>query len=72
MLRRRADATLVRDAPRLRSFLPFISPCCSEALIDLDLEVDTGLTFLEECNRNTPRGKRATLFHLFLRAIEIS
>ncbi len=71
MFRRRSDAQFVRDESRLRRFLPFISPRRNEALVYFEQEVvvDAALALLKDRNVNVPRERRATLFHLVIRAL---
>jgi len=66
-----ADATLVLDAPRLRRFLPYISPRRNDSLVyfESEVEIEAALDFLRERNGTAPREQRTTLFHLVLRAI---
>jgi len=68
---RRPDGTLVRDAPAVRRFMPYISPRRNDSLVyfAFDLEVESALHFLEERNRERPPEAPITLFHLILRAI---
>ena len=71
MLGRRPDATLVRDLPAIRRFMPFVSPRRNESLVYFaqELDVEAALAFVEERNRNRPPERPLTLFHLLLRAI---
>lgn len=73
MLGWRPDATLVRDAPAVRRFMPFISPRRNESLVwfSHDLNVERALGFLEERNRSRPPDAPMTLFHLVLRGIAL-
>lgn len=71
MFGRRPDATLVRDLPAIRRFMPFISPRRNESLVYFacDLEVERALAFVEERNRTRPPERPMTLFLLLLRAL---
>lgn len=71
MFGRRPDATLVRDLPAIRRFMPFISPRRNESLVYFacDLSVENALAFLGERNRRRPPERPMTLFHLLLRAL---
>lgn len=71
MFGRRPDATLVRDLPAIRRFMPFVSERRNESLVYFacDLSVDRALSFLEERNRLRPPERPITLFHLVLRAL---
>jgi hypothetical protein len=73
MFGRRPDATLVRDIPAVRRFMPFISPRRNSSLVYFahDLEVERALRFVEEHNRTGPADAPMTLFHLLLRATAI-
>jgi hypothetical protein len=68
---RRPDATLARDLPAIRRFMPFISPRRNESLVYFahDLPVERALAFVEERNRTRPADRPMTLFHLLLRAL---
>jgi len=71
MFGRRPDATLVRDAPALRRFMPFISPRRNDSVVYFaqEIEVERALAFLEEKNRSRPPEQPMTLFHLVLRSL---
>jgi len=71
---RRPDATLARDLPAIRRFMPFVSPRRNESLVYFEqtLPVDTALEFLERRNASRPPERRITLFHLVLRAIALT
>lgn len=71
MFGRRPDATLVRDLPAIRRFMPFISPRRNESLVYFacDLRVERAIAFVEERNRVRPPERPMTLFHLLLRAL---
>lgn len=71
MFGRRPDATLVRDLPALRRFMPFVSPRRNEAVVYFaqDVDVEAALRFADEQNRARPEAEPLTLFHLVLRAI---
>lgn len=71
MFGRRPDASLARDLPAIRRFMPFVSPRRNDSLVYFtnDLSVEAALAFLEERNRRRPADKPMTLFHLLLRAL---
>ena len=72
MFGRRPDADLVRGAPAMRRILPHVSPRRNDSLFYLpdQIEVEAALEFLDKHNRTRPADRPATLFHLFLRAID--
>ena len=71
MFGRRPDATLVRDLPAVRRFMPFVSPRRNESLVYFEhtVEVDAALRFAEERSRGRPPERRITLFHVILLAL---
>jgi hypothetical protein len=71
MFGRRPDASLVRDLPAIRRFMPFVSPRRNESLVYFaqDLDVEAAFAFLEQRNRERPPERPLTLFHLLLRAV---
>lgn len=71
MFGHRPDATLARDLPAIRRFMPFVSPRRNESLVyfEHDLPVERALAFVEERNRMRPADRPMTLFHLLLRAL---
>lgn len=71
MFGRRPDGTLVRDAPAVRRFMQLLTTRRNEALVYFrqDVDVEAALAFLDERNRDRPRERRITLFHLLLRAL---
>jgi hypothetical protein len=73
MFGRRPDASLVRDIPAVRRFMPFISPRRNDSLVYFahDLRVERALRFVEEHNRTATADAPMTLFHLLLRATAI-
>jgi hypothetical protein len=70
MFGRRPDATLVRDAGTMRTFMPYVSPRRNDSVFYLpqDIDVEAALEFLEKRNRERPPERPITLFHLFLRS----
>jgi hypothetical protein len=74
MFGRRPDATLVRDAPPVRRFMPFISPRRGESLVyfEQDVSVESALAFVEARNQERSDAPPLTLFHLVLRAIVLT
>lgn len=73
MFGRRSDGTLVRDLPKLRRFMPFVSPGRNESAFYYkhEIDADAALRFLDERNRNRAPNRQITLFHLYLRAIQL-
>ena len=71
MFGRRPDATLVRDLPAVRRFMPFISPRRNDSLVYFqhDMDVEAALAFCEERNRTRDPSRPITLFHVILAAI---
>ena len=70
MFGRRPDATLVRNAGTLRTFMPYVSPRRNDSVFHLpqDIDVEAALEFLEKRNRERPDDRPISLFHLFLRS----
>ena len=73
MFGRRSDGTVVRTLPKLRRFMPYVSPRRNDSLFFYrhEIEVDAALAFLERENQARPAGKQITLFHLYLRSIQL-
>jgi hypothetical protein len=73
MFGRRSDGTLVRNLPKLRRFMPFVSPRRNDSLFYYghEIEVDAALAFLERENQQRPPDKQLTLFHLYLRSVAL-
>jgi len=69
MFGRRPDASLVRELPAVRRFMPFVSPRRNESLVyfSYELNVERALRFVEERNRLRPPDAPMTLFQLILR-----
>lgn len=74
MFGRRSDATLVRDVPYLRRFMPFVSPRRNESLVyfKMDILVDRAYELLGELNEGVPSEQRVTMFHLLLRSMVLA
>jgi hypothetical protein len=74
MFGRRPDGALVRDASMTQRFLPYISPRRGDSLVYFTTEIEVGpaFEFLEALNRDRPRERRITLFHLYLRALTVA
>ena len=73
MFGRRSDGTLVRDLPKLRRFMPFVSPGrnASAFYYQHEIEVDAALKFLEQRNASRPADRQITLFQLYLRTVSL-
>ncbi len=71
MFGRRPDATLVRDLPAVRRFMPFISPRRNESLVyfEHDVDVESALAFAEERSAARDPKRPLTLFHVILAAL---
>lgn len=71
MFGRRPDGVQVRELSTIRRFMPFISPQRNHSLVyfSQEVDVDAALEFVEVYNRDRPRERRLTLFHLVLRAL---
>src|SRR3990172_9140796 len=71
MFERRPDATLVRDLPAIRRFMPFLSPRRNDSLVYFahDVDVEAALRFVEAHAEERPPDRPLTLFHLILRAL---
>ena len=71
MFGRRPDAQLVRDAPAMRRFMPFISPRRPDSCFYFGYEVDAepAFEFLARLNQDRPEKQPITFFHLVLRAL---
>jgi len=70
MFGRRPDATPVRELSAMRRFMPYVSPRRNDSLFYMmqQIEVEAALEYLEKRNRERPRDRPITLFHLFLRS----
>jgi hypothetical protein len=73
MFGRRSDGTLVRNLPKLRRFMPFVSPRRNDSLFYYahEIEVDAALAFADQQNQGRPVDKQITLFHLYLRSVAL-
>ena len=71
MFGRRSDGKLVRNLPKLRRFMPFVSPRRNDSLFyyQHEIEVDAALALVEQQNQGRPPDRRITLFHLYLRSV---
>jgi len=74
MFGKRPDATLVRDLNAMRRFMPYVSPRRNDSLffMNQDIRVDAAFEFLEKQNRERPKQRPITLFHLYLRACSMA
>jgi hypothetical protein len=73
MFGRRSDGTLVRSLPKLRLFMPYVSPRRNDSLFyySHEIDVDAAVAFLERENRGRPADRQITLFHLYLRSVAL-
>ena len=74
MIFSRPDADRIRDLPRMRRFMPFISPRRNDSLVlyRTEIELDAANALLARINASRPADSPATLFHLYLRAASIA
>jgi hypothetical protein len=73
MFGRRSDGDVVRNLPKIRRFIPFVSPGrnASAFYYSHEIEVDAALRFLEVQNRDREPGREITLFQLYLRSVAL-
>jgi len=73
MFGKRPDATLVPDLSTMRRFMPYVSPGRNNSAfyMKMDIRADAAFEFIEKKNRERPRNRPVTLFHLYLRAISM-
>lgn len=71
MFGRRPDATLARDVPALRRFMPFISPRRPESMFwfAYDVDAEPSFEYLAKLNATRPEKRPITFFHLVLHAL---
>jgi hypothetical protein len=74
MFGKRPDATLVRDLSTMRRFMPYVSPRRNDSLFYMyqDIGAEAALEFIEKKNKERPRHRPITLFHLYLRACSMT
>jgi len=74
MFGKRPDATLVRDLSAMRRFMPYVSPRRNDSLFYMNQEIcaDTAYEFMEKRNKQRPKNRPITLFHLYLRAVSMA
>jgi hypothetical protein len=74
MFGRRPDATLVRELPAVRRFMPFISPRRNESVVYFEhtLDAESALAYLEQLNAERPPERSITFFHLVLRGLALA
>ncbi|MBW1843648.1 MAG: hypothetical protein JRE38_01840 [Deltaproteobacteria bacterium] len=74
MFGKRPDATLVRDLSAMRRFMPYVSPRRNDSVFYMNQEIraDAAFEFMEKANKERPRNRPITLFHLYLRAVSIA
>jgi hypothetical protein len=70
----RPDGDRIPDLPRLRRFMPYISPRRNDSLVyyRTEIELDAANALLARINADRPADRPATLFHLYLRAAAAS
>jgi len=74
MFGKRPDATLVRDLSTIHRFMPYVSPRRNDSLFYMNQEIraDAAFEFIEKKNKERPRNRPITLFHLYLRALSMA
>jgi hypothetical protein len=74
MFGKRPDATLVRDLGAMRRFMPYVSPRRNDSLFYMNQEIhaDAAYEFMEKKNKERPRNRPITMFHLYLRAVSMA
>jgi hypothetical protein len=74
MFGKRPDATQVRDLSAMRRFMPYISPRRNDSLfyMNQDIGAEAALEFIEKKNKERPKNRPITLFHLYLRALSMA
>jgi hypothetical protein len=73
MFGKRPDATPVRDLSAMRRFMPYVSPRRNDSVFYMsqDIRVDAAFEFIEKKNKERPKNRPITLFHLYLRAVSM-
>ena len=71
MFGKRPDASPVRDLNAMRRFMPYVSPRRNDSIFYMrqDIRVDAAFEFIEKKNKERPKNRPITLFHLYLRAV---
>jgi hypothetical protein len=71
MFGKRPDASQVRDLSTMRRFMPYVSPRRNDSLFYMNqvISADAAFEFIEKKNKERPRNRPITLFHLYLRAL---
>jgi hypothetical protein len=74
MFGKRPDATLVRDLSTMRRFMPYVSPRRNDSLFLMNQEIgaEAAFEFIAKKNKERPRNRPITLFHLYLRALSMA
>ena len=74
MFGKRPDATLVRDLNAMRRFMPYVSPRRNDSLfyMNQDIGAEAAFEFIEKKNKERPKNRPITLFHLYLRALSMA
>ncbi len=70
MFGKRPDASPVRDLNAMRRFMPYVSPRRNDSVFYMrqDIRVDAAFEFIEKKNKERPKNRPITLFHLLMRA----
>ncbi len=74
MFGKRPDATLVRDLSTMRRFMPYVSPRRNDSLFLMNQEIgaEAAFEFIAKKNKERPRNRPITLFHLYMRALSMA
>jgi hypothetical protein len=74
MFGKRPDATLVHDLSTMRRFMPYVSPRRNDSLFLMNQEIgaEAAFEFIAKKNKERPRNRPITLFHLYLRALSMA
>jgi len=74
MFGKRPDGRLVRDLSAMRRFMPYVSPRRNDSLFYMSQEIraEAAFEFIEKKNKERPRSRPLTLFHLYLRACSLA
>ena len=74
MIFSRPDAERIRNLPRLRRFMPYISPRRNDSLVyyRTEIELDAAKVLLARLNEDRAPEMQVTLFHLYLRSAALA
>lgn len=65
---RRSDGDLIKDLSPVRAMMPYLMPARNESVVyhEQHYDISRARAWLAELNRDRPKERRATLFHLYL------